>query len=95
MSGYVLAGFIALQNPTQPQFANPEREALRHLRKAAYIELGLDEVVDRAEHKYLRPVTDPVVNELEPLVPYVEPYAWVGVLVQIGVEQRFSYTWEF
>jgi hypothetical protein len=81
IAGSVVVGaYLGVPNPVF--FENPEEEALRHLGKAVYIELDLDQYVKRAEKKY-------VPRWVYTYGPYVAP------VVQIATEGRVTYTWRF
>lgn len=76
-----MSTFLSVQNPKQ-MFDNPSKEALRHLGKAIYVELNLDDKVKILEKKY-------VSKNMRLYGPYL--YGISKVLL----EKRVSYTWRF
>lgn len=84
MNAFVLSTAIAWggANAGQVVYDNPEREALKALGKACYVELGLDVVAKRAEKKYVPQI--------------VKEYGvWPTLVIKVVTEKRLSYEWTF
>lgn len=84
MNAFILSTAIAWGhlNAGQALYSDPEKEALKALGKAMYIELELNKVANRAEKRY---------------VPrYIKEYGiWPTMIIKISTEKKISYKWTF
>lgn len=85
VSAFLATGFLAVV-PSTRVFANPTEEAVRYASKALYMELELNEVVEKQAKKM----------EKAYLPDYFIVYGpYIGVGARLIIQQRISYTWRF
>ena len=80
MTSFMLAGALTMANPNA--YVLPDKDAVRYITKAVFIETGLNKTVSDWEKKNLKLDQRPEL-------------AYIGIIGRIAVEQRITYRWEF